>query len=217
MSWLRSAWALTAPTALPAPADAEAPHGRRPRTARDLSVDLAAFAVAAGLGAVLLRIAATDATNEMTSQQVAVDAALGAACCTSLWWRRRWPLGVALACVLLGALSTSATVAGLFALSSLALHRHIRPAVLVAALFVPSAVICSIWLGRPDTWSVLLPTLALAAAAIAWGLFVRARRQLLATLRERAERAEADQLVRAEGARLAERTRIAREMHDVLA
>jgi signal transduction histidine kinase len=48
-------------------------------------------------------------------------------------------------------------------------------------------------------------------------MFVRARRQLLSTLRDRAQRAEADQLVRAERARLAERTRIAREMHDVLA
>jgi signal transduction histidine kinase len=48
-------------------------------------------------------------------------------------------------------------------------------------------------------------------------MFVRARRQLLSTLRDRAQRAEADQLVRAESARLAERTRIAREMHDVLA
>jgi signal transduction histidine kinase len=48
-------------------------------------------------------------------------------------------------------------------------------------------------------------------------MFIRARRQLLSTLRDRAQRAEADQLVRAESARLAERTRIAREMHDVLA
>jgi signal transduction histidine kinase len=120
-------------------------------------------------------------------------------------------------CVLLGAFSTSGTVAGLFALSSLAVYRHVRPALLVAALFVPSAVVCSIWLGRTNTWSVILPTTALAAAATAWGMFVRARRQLLSTLRDRAQRAEADQVVRAESARLAERTRIAREMHDVLA
>ena len=57
-----------------------------------------------------------------------------------------------------------ALVAGLFALSSLAVHRPARPALLIAVLFVPSAVVCSIWLGRPDTWSVLLPTVALAAA-----------------------------------------------------
>jgi signal transduction histidine kinase len=185
--------------------------------ARDWSVDAGAFVLAAALGALLLRIAVDDDANRVTSAQVVTDAAFGALCCISLWWRRRWPFGVALACVLLGAFSTSGTAAGLFALSSLAIHRHVRPALVVAALFVPSAVVCSIWFGRTDAWSVILPTLALAAAATGWGMFVRARRQLLSTLRDRAERAEADQLVRAERARLAERTRIAREMHDVLA
>jgi signal transduction histidine kinase len=188
-----------------------------PRTARDWSFDAGAFVIAAALGAATLSFTGDFTTDRMTSEQVAIDAALGALCCLSLWWRRRWPFGVALVCVLLGTFSTSGTVAGLFALSSLALHRYIRPALLVAVLFVPSAVVCSIWLGRTNTSSVLLPTLALGAAAIAWGMFVRARRQLLSTLRDRAERAEADQVVRAERARLAERTRIAREMHDVLA
>ena len=57
----------------------------------------------------------------------------------------------------------------------------------------------------------------LVLAATAWGMFIRARRQLLLTLRERALRAEAEQRLHAETARMAERTRIAREMHDVLA
>ena len=48
-------------------------------------------------------------------------------------------------------------------------------------------------------------------------MFLRARRQLLLTLRERATRAENDQRLHEEQARTAERTRIAREMHDVLA
>lgn len=215
MSWLRNRWALTAPTAMLAPTDSAPPDRVAPRSARDWAVDAVAFVIAAALGAVILSITVND--DGMTSEQAALDAALGALCCMTLWWRRRWPFGVALVCVLLGAFSTSGTVAGLFALSSLAVHRPIRPALLVGALFVPAAVVCSIWLGRTTTWSVLLLTTALAAAAIAWGLYVRARRQLLATLRERAQRAEADQLLRAERARLDERTRIAREMHDVLA
>ena len=48
-------------------------------------------------------------------------------------------------------------------------------------------------------------------------MFVRARRQLVASLRERAERAEAEQQLRVEQAQAQERARIAREMHDVLA
>ncbi|MEZ5260807.1 MAG: histidine kinase dimerization/phosphoacceptor domain-containing protein [Acidimicrobiales bacterium] len=217
MSWLRSSWAQTAPAARPAPGDPDDPDIAGPRTARDRSVDAAAFGLAAVLGALLLTVTPHDIAARMTTGQVVTDAALGALCCVSLWWRRRWPFGVALACVLLGAFSTSGTVAGLLAMVSLAVHRPVRPAVLVAALYVPSAVVCSVWLERPVTWSVLLLTVALAAAATGWGMFVRARRQLLCTLRDRARRAEADQLLRAERARLAERTRIAREMHDVLA
>ena len=216
MSWLGRWWALTAPTATLDPDEPTRPD-EVARTTRDWVVDAAAFVVAAVIGAILLRIAADDSANRMTSAKVATDVTLGAICCVSLWWRRRWPLAVALACVVFGAISTSGTVAGLLALSSLAVHRHVRPALLVAALFVPSAVVCSIWLGRSNTRAVLLPTFALAAAAIAWGMYVRARRQLVATLCERARRAEAEQVVRAERARLAERTRIAREMHDVLA
>ncbi|MEZ5256801.1 MAG: histidine kinase [Ilumatobacteraceae bacterium] len=188
-----------------------------PRTARDWSVDAGAFVLAAALGIVILSFTANSDAYRMTSGQVVVDATLGVLSCLTLWWRRRWPVGVAVVSVLLGTFSTFGSVAGLLALSSLAVHRHVRPALAVSALFVPSAVVCSVWLGRTNTWSVILPTAALAAAATAWGMFVRARRQLLSTLRERAQRAEADQLVRAERARLAERTRIAREMHDVLA
>jgi signal transduction histidine kinase len=48
-------------------------------------------------------------------------------------------------------------------------------------------------------------------------MFVRASRQLVLSLRDRALRAEGEQLLRVEQARHLERTRIAREMHDVLA
>jgi signal transduction histidine kinase len=220
MLWLRRWWALTGPTAMLAPndsADSEKLEKVTPRTAHDWSVDAGAFVISAALGAVLLRFAVNDVANRMTSGRVAIDVALGALCCVSLWWRRRWPFEVALVCVLLGAFSTFGTVAGLFALFSLAVHRHVRPALIVSTVFVPSALVCSIWLGRTNTWSVMLPALATAAAVTAWGMFVRARRQLLSSLLDRAQRAEADQLVRADRARLAERTRIAREMHDVLA
>ena len=70
---------------------------------------------------------------------------------------------------------------------------------------------------RPTRVSVVLLVTPLVLAATAWGMFVRARRQLLLTLRERALRAEADQRLHEDRARMAERTRIAREMHDVLA
>ena len=48
-------------------------------------------------------------------------------------------------------------------------------------------------------------------------MYIGSRRELLWTLRARAERAEAEQEVRVAQARSNERARIAREMHDVLA
>jgi signal transduction histidine kinase len=52
---------------------------------------------------------------------------------------------------------------------------------------------------------------------VGWGLFVRVQRELVLSLRDRAARLEAEQRLRVEQAREAERLRIAREMHDVLA
>src|SRR5262249_14813362 len=53
-----------------------------------------------------------------------------------------------------------------------------------------------------------------AAVGVAWGMSRRSRRQ---TKRERLGRAQAEEQLRVEQIRHAERTRIAREMHDVLA
>jgi signal transduction histidine kinase len=54
-------------------------------------------------------------------------------------------------------------------------------------------------------------------ALLAWGMYIGSRRELLWTLRNRAERAESEQELRAAQSRSNERERIAREMHDVLA
>ena len=70
---------------------------------------------------------------------------------------------------------------------------------------------------RTSLWLSLLSIVLLHVAVAATGMYVRARRELLASLRERAERAEAAQHEHAERVRLSERARIAREMHDVLA
>ena len=63
----------------------------------------------------------------------------------------------------------------------------------------------------------MLFAIVFVCAATATGMYIGARRDLLATLQERAERAEREQGMRVEQAQVTERTRIAREMHDVLA
>jgi len=68
----------------------------------------------------------------------------------------------------------------------------------------------------PDWFDFFLGAVAMSAV-VAWGMYVRARRQLLDSLRDRAIQAEADRDLRLAQAREQERTRIAREMHDVLA
>ncbi len=74
---------------------------------------------------------------------------------------------------------------------------------------------------RPDPelsyWVVVVIGVVFTVASSRWGMFVRARRQLVLSLRDRAERAEAEQQLRVAQARQLERARIAREMHDVLA
>ena len=208
---------LVRPGSLLAPGDLLRPGSAGPRTARERTVDAGGCLLAAVLGALFLSPALHDSAHTLSTTQVAVDVSCGALACLSLWWRRRWPLGVALVCLLLGTFSTSATPAGLLALFSLAVYRPIRPVLLVVALWIPSLLVFAVYSPTTDPVSVVLVVIPLAFAATAWGMFVRARRQLLLTLRERALRAEADQRLHEDRARMAERTRIAREMHDVLA
>ena len=66
-------------------------------------------------------------------------------------------------------------------------------------------------------WGTMALCVLVMTVAIGWGLFARTRRELVASLQERARRLESEQLLRVEQARDAERRRIAREMHDVLA
>ena len=218
MSRLGTWWReLVRPASLWAPGDATQPDPSGPRPGRDRLIDAVGCLLAAALGALFLSPQLHDQVVPMPTSQVIVDVACGASACLSLWWRRRWPLGVAVSCQLLGMFSISATPAGLLALASLAVHRPARRALVAVALWIPTALVFAVYSPTTDPLSVVLVTTPLALAAAGWGMFLRTRRQLLLTLRERALRAEADQLLHEDRARMAERTRIAREMHDVLA
>ncbi|GIF46365.1 signal transduction histidine kinase [Asanoa ferruginea] len=116
-------------------------------------------------------------------------------------------------------LSPVATPAATFAALNAARQRRFGPALTVAVAGVVGHALQGLWRpfgGLSYGWWLLLMALAYAAL-LGWGTWGQARVALMQSLVDRARRAEAEQGRRVSEARLAERTLIAREMHDVLA
>ncbi|UFU05780.1 sensor histidine kinase [Ruania halotolerans] len=148
-----------------------------------------------------------------------LDGVVGVLALMALALALRYPAAGAVVIACLAAASPAATAASTIATLVVAQRHRLVPAALIGAAGVLAHVVQAV--ARPVagitmTWWVLL-TLTAYAALIAWGAFAQARWALMGSLRERARRAELDAERRLADARLAERTRIAREMHDVLA
>ena len=91
-----------------------------------------------------------------------------------------------------------------------------------AAVLATSIVIGRMAGGHREVITATPPNAAMMAVItvglpLLYGLWVRAKRDVLAAARERADRLESEQVMRAGQARAQERARIAREMHDVVA
>ncbi|MBK3595301.1 MULTISPECIES: sensor histidine kinase [Streptomyces] len=154
--------------------------------------------------------------------------------------RRRWPIAV----VLVSIATTPAemgflmALVGLYTLAASEVPRRIT-VVLTGMTFVGSFIVGYVRLRQsvsahadtdfgPGGWYIplvsLFMALGLTAPAVLFGLYIGARRRLMESLRERADSLERELSLladraeeRAEWARTEERTRIAREMHDVVA
>lgn len=129
------------------------------------------------------------------------------------------PVPAALGLAALAALSPAATPAASLGTLQVARRRPLPTAIAVALAGVAAQALQALWRPGVDLallWWMLLVVVA-QAALVAWGAWAQARQALLASLRARARRAEQEQARRITEARSAERTRIAREMHDVLA
>jgi signal transduction histidine kinase len=149
-----------------------------------------------------------------------IDLVLGLASFVLVMGRRRWPLGVALALTFVGAVSATSAGAGLLAAVSLATRRVWWQVVLIGALNIVGAQVFRVLVPAQtnDSWWLDFIIVAVfTGAALAWGMYIGSRRELVWTLKSRAERAESEQELRVGQARGNERARIAREMHDVLA
>ena len=148
-----------------------------------------------------------------------LDVAVGVVAWVALWWRRAYPVAVFVVVVAAAAFSPLALGAGLVAVGTAASRARGRAVVAVVVMSATAGVVL-FPLVNPSAGEILrvgFPAFLLTVIAFGWGLYLRVRRELVASLRERAQRLEADQQRSAEQAREAERRRIAREMHDVLA
>jgi signal transduction histidine kinase len=190
---------------------------RRGRTVRDWVVDTLAFVIAVVGG--LAIYGDTHSHNDFPEWFIALDLLAGAVMCVALWWRRRYPVALGIAAVVAGSFSAAAGAAAALAFFSLAVHRPFRVvAPLVVAVFATQPIYLAIFPQEDVPYGVAFAlSVLIIGMVVIWGMFVRSRRQLVVSFRDRAERAETEQQLRVEQARGQERARMAREMHDVLA
>jgi signal transduction histidine kinase len=167
------------------------------------------------IAATLLGLSQADTTG----RTLGLDVAMAVLSCGLIPVTLRWPLAGGLALGVLAALSPVATPPATAAALIAARQRRFPVALAVAATGIAGHAIQGWWRlagGLSYGWWLVLLTAAYAAL-VGWGALAQARQALLDSLRERASRAEAEQGRRVAEARVAERARIAREMHDVLA
>ncbi len=168
---------------------------------------------------------------------VALGVVLGLITGATLVLRRRWAIAVVLISIAVtpAEMGLLLGVVGLYTLAASEVPRRIS-AVLAGMAGAGTFLVTMIRFRQDNpreawgaaVWEVplfsLTITLAVTAPPVLLGLYVRARRRLVESLRERADGLERELSLlaeraeeRAEWARNEERTRIAREMHDVVA
>ncbi|RZQ61509.1 sensor histidine kinase [Amycolatopsis suaedae] len=193
----------------------EQPAGSSGRSARDWVADVGCVALAVAWAVPLIVWFA--AQNAGAGPLEVVSVVLGVASCALLWVRRQWPVPVALIMLPIGLISPLAIVSTSIAIFTVAVHASVWMTVaLTVAHTVTAALYYQVW-GQELTLTRLLMAALITTALSSWGMFIGVRRRLLDSLRDKARRTEEDALARADQARRAERTRIAREMHDIVA
>jgi len=197
------------------------------RSLRDWAVDVLITLVALAIGVAALH--STWAEHAGTSGghpgrsfpalPVLLDIALGIASLAALWDRRRHPVGVAAFVIAASSVSALASGAALAVLFNAVLRcdRRTLAWITLGAIVAMSVYGLLYATSGADLRNNLVIGILLIGFAIGWGLFVRVRRDLVDSLQERNARLEEEGRLRADQARAAERERIAREMHDVLA
>ncbi|TDB95842.1 histidine kinase [Actinomadura sp. 7K534] len=133
--------------------------------------------------------------------------------------RRIHPVGLALFLVTFGTITGAGAFSALVILYSLAAYTASRRTVITIAIlgYITSLAVAGPTASKEPFIAQAIFSVAFIGVPVLLGLYMGARKQLLASLQERAARLEREQHLLAERARGEERTRIAREMHDVVA
>lgn len=187
------------------------------RGPRDWAADFVCFAVAVVIG--LTGLDVLQQHPGLPPGVAVADQVAGALACAAVWVRRRYPLGFAVATAVVAVVAQTAGGAAVVGLFTLAVHRPFRQVAWVSAFSLATAPL-TFWLYPDPSFNTLAAVVfaaVLLSATVGWGMYVRSRRLLLESLRERARRAEAEAELRAAQAQRLAREAIAREMHDVLA
>ncbi|MEU6880936.1 sensor histidine kinase [Streptomyces sp. NPDC046712] len=139
-----------------------------------------------------------------------------------LLWRRRRPMAVlaVMTCASLVSNWTGAFLQAGFLQSivvfSIALRLRLRTLLWTLALIAPPLVVGAIRYPQGSWDQQVVPTLWAYAMVALLGIAVRSRKDYTAALVDRARRLEVERDQQAQLAAAAERTRIAREMHDII-
>lgn len=152
---------------------------------------------------------------------VLVDPVLGLLALGLFLLRRRWPVGIAVATTALTTVSSVAVGPQTVVLASLATRQRWREFVPMGVLTtVAGLVLTRVCYPDPEPLPLVFEagfSLLATGIIVAVGYSIGSRRALVRSWVDRARTAEAEQRARVAQAQTTERTRIAREMHDVLA
>src|SRR5947208_1087452 len=182
--------------------DSDEERGRRDRVV-DATIYLVAFAISAATLA--------DTWQMHPPWLRVVDVVVGIATLVSLHWRRTHPAAVGIGVGAVSLVILTASGANLAATFNAAIRARGRDLAVIAGLLIAWALASPLLYPRAGSyWVNAGACLLVTGVVLGGGLFVRARRELVRSLRAQGDRA-------ADEARAAERRRIAREMHDVLA
>ena len=168
-----------------------------------------------------------DETSEvdMVGGLIALDMFCGLLALVLYPFRHRFPVPAAVGLVLLSAPSTLAAGFAMLAVVSLATRRRALEIIGISALLVVAGFAGEHFSGavlpREDDgttwWQLGIAAVVMVGLMVLTGLYIGGRRQLTESLRQQVHSEQRERQAQIHAAKADERTRIAREMHDVLA